>query len=49
MNNCLPHVAKKYVDSLEANIVRHRLIEKLGKAHTHTVEIRKTRRTGSIG
>ena len=49
LNNRLPHVAKKYADSLEANIIRHRLIEKLGKAHTHMVGIRKTRRTGSIG
>ena len=30
----LPHVARKYAASLEANIIRHRLIEKLGKAHT---------------
>jgi len=35
LNNRLPHVAKKYAASLEANIIRHRLIEKLGKAHTH--------------
>jgi hypothetical protein len=28
-------VAKKYADSLEANIIRHQPIEKLGKAHTH--------------
>jgi hypothetical protein len=35
LNNRLPHVAKKYVASLEANIIRHRLIEKLGRAHTH--------------
>jgi len=35
LNNRLPHVAKKYAASLEANIIRHRLIEKLGNAHTH--------------
>ncbi len=34
MNTCLPHVAKKYATSLEENILRHRLIKKLGKAHT---------------
>jgi len=34
LNNSLPHVAKKYADCLEANIIRHRLIEKLGEAHT---------------
>jgi hypothetical protein len=34
LNTCLPHVAKKYAASLEENILRHRLIKKLGKAHT---------------
>ena len=34
LNTRLPNVAKKYAASLEANIIRHRLIEKLGKAHT---------------
>ena len=34
LNNRLPHVAKKYADCLEANIIRHRLIEKQGEAHT---------------
>jgi hypothetical protein len=33
LNTCFPHVAKKYAASLEANILRHRLIKKLGKAH----------------
>ncbi len=35
LNNRLPHMAKKYADSLEANIIRHQLIKKLGKAHPH--------------
>jgi hypothetical protein len=34
LNTCLPHVAAKYSKTLEENIRRHRLIEKLGKAHT---------------
>ncbi len=34
MNTCLPHVAKKYAASLEANILHHRLIQKLGEAHS---------------
>jgi hypothetical protein len=34
LNTRLPHVAKKYVENLEANLKRHKLIEKLGEAHT---------------
>jgi len=34
LNICLPHVAEKYIKNLESNLKRHRLIEKLGKAHT---------------
>jgi hypothetical protein len=34
LNTRLPHVAKKYALILEKNILQHRLIEKLGMAHT---------------
>jgi hypothetical protein len=34
LNTRLPHVVKKYVDNLERNLTRHRLIDKLGEAHT---------------
>jgi hypothetical protein len=34
LNTRLPHVVAKYNKSLEANILRHRLIEKMGMAHT---------------
>ena len=34
LNAPLSHVAKKYTASLEANILRHRLIKRLGEAHT---------------
>jgi hypothetical protein len=34
LNTCLPHIAKKYIENLESNLKRHRLIEKLGEAHT---------------
>jgi hypothetical protein len=34
LNTHLPHVTKKYASSLEANILQHHLIKKLGKAHT---------------
>ena len=34
MNTRLPHVVNKYVDNLKRNLTRHRLIEKLGEAHT---------------
>ncbi len=30
----LPHVVKKYTENLEENLRQHRLIEKLGKAHS---------------
>jgi hypothetical protein len=33
LNTRLPHVAKKYIENLESNLKRHRLIEKLGEAH----------------
>jgi hypothetical protein len=33
LNTRLPHVSKKYATSLGGNILRHRLIQKLGKAH----------------
>jgi hypothetical protein len=33
LNTRLPHVVKKYVDNLEPNLTRHRLIDKLGEAH----------------
>ena len=44
LNTCFPHVAKKYAASLEANILRHRLIEKLGKAHTMRTSKEDTQR-----
>lgn len=34
LNTRLPHLAKKYKAGLEANLIRHRLIQKLGMAHT---------------
>jgi hypothetical protein len=34
LNTRLPHVAKKYIENLEENIRRHRLIEKLGEARS---------------
>ncbi len=34
LNTCLPHVAKKYAKRLEGNILHHRLIQKLGEAHS---------------
>ena len=34
LNTRLPHVDKKYIENLESNLKRHRLIEKLGEAHT---------------
>jgi hypothetical protein len=34
LNTRLPHVVRRYIDNLERNLKRHRLIEKLGAAHT---------------
>ncbi len=34
LNTRLPHMVKKYTHNLEQNLKRHRLIDKLGEAHT---------------
>jgi len=34
LNTRLLHVIKKYTENLEENLMRHRLIEKLGEAHS---------------
>ncbi len=34
LNTRLPHIVQKYVENLEQNLTRHRLIAKLGEAHT---------------
>ncbi len=34
LNSCLPECGKAYVESLESNIVQHRLLEHLQEAHT---------------
>jgi hypothetical protein len=36
LNTRLPHVVMKYNKSLEENILRHRLIKKLGEAHSQS-------------
>jgi hypothetical protein len=37
----LPHVVTKYNKSLEENILRHRLIGKLGEAHTQIISAKE--------
>jgi len=34
LNTCLPHAVKKYTENLEENLRWHRLIKKLGEAHS---------------
>jgi hypothetical protein len=36
LNSRLPGCSKVYIDSLESNIIRHRLLERLHEAHTGT-------------
>ncbi len=38
LNTRLPHVVKKFTDNLEENLRRHRLIEKLGEAHSGSTD-----------
>ena len=38
LNTRLPHVVKKYIENLEKNLHRHRLIEKLGEAHSGSTD-----------
>ena len=38
LNTRLPHVVKKYTKNLEENLLRHRLIEKLGEAHSGSTD-----------
>ena len=38
LNMRLPHVVKKYTENLEENLRRHRLIEKLGEAHSGSTD-----------
>ncbi len=38
LNTRLPHVVKKYTENLEENLRRHRLIKKLGEAHSGSTD-----------